>query len=49
MNEHDWIIDDGAMVRNPGLYEGDGDELAKNAKRAAMAAGMGYRKPTTSQ
>ena len=40
-----WLASDSVHVRNPDLFDGDSNELAAGAKRAALAAGMMHQKP----
>jgi hypothetical protein len=40
-----WLAADSVQMRNPDLFDGDSNELAAGAKRAALAAGMNHRKP----
>jgi hypothetical protein len=40
-----WLIADSVIIDNPDLFDGNIDQLAVGAKRAALAAGMEHRKP----
>ena len=44
-NPREWLKADSVNIRNPHLFDGDINDLAAAAKRAALAAGMTHRKP----
>jgi hypothetical protein len=44
-NPEDWLKADSLSIGNPDLCDGDINDLAAGAKRAALAAGMTHRKP----
>ena len=39
-----WLASDSVHMDNPDLFDGDSNELAAGAKRAALAAGMHHQK-----
>ena len=41
-NDEDWQRSDVVTLHNPDLYDGPHAELARRAKEAALAAGMGH-------
>jgi len=44
-NPGDLLEADSVNIRNPDLFDGNINDLAAAAKRAALAAGMTHRKP----
>lgn len=44
-NSGNWLEADSVNIGNPDLFDGDINDLAAAAKRAALEAGMTHRKP----